>query len=430
MRLFRQKQDFIPLGLLGLAAIISLREYKTSQHFAHLSQFYFQSEVPASGNDGDDEPDEEKRILGTQQRSLVVACGDTLSSMLKDMGISLQDIDAITRALSKHYNVKNLQIGQSIDVVWESGEDASKLTRLETVDSAGNAIKLEATESGYTTSVCKRMLVAQLKSVSGIVTTNFAIAAQQNGIPNAVAHEAVRALTPLINVGRLKSNAAFEIVFEEKLDANTKKLVGKRQLKYAAVSVDGKLHKVYSFGNRYYSESGHSLKTEFLIVPIRSRSVRISSRFGMRLHPIFRVMKKHCGVDYEARYGTDVCAAASGVVVSACSYGGYGLYVRIRHANGFETAYGHLSAILVRKGDCVNQGDRIGRVGSSGHATGPHLHHEVIRHQIHVDPQKYLSIGSGKLTGHDFERFKQYKDEIDRTLKEDNAHTLSGDISV
>ncbi|MDR1597456.1 MAG: M23 family metallopeptidase [Holosporales bacterium] len=423
----RQRQVIVPLALFAAALGISLREHRASKYFASRHEFSLPYEPADTVDAINDEPDEEKHILGVQNRSLIVTCGDTITSMLKDIGISLKDIDAITKALSKHYNVKGLQIGQEIDVVWESQLDSSTLTKLETTDAAGNVITLNASDRGYVASIKKRTLVTHLKSVRGDISTNFIASVQRSGASHAIANEAVKALSPLVNANNLKNNASFELVFEERQDANTGKRVGKCQLKYASVNVGANVHKVYGFGNRYYSESGHSLKTEFLVPPIRGRGVRISSKFGMRLHPIFRVMKKHCGVDYEAGYGTNVYASGNGVVVAACFYGGYGLYVRIRHSNGFETAYGHLSAISVRKGDHVNQGDRIGRVGSTGHATGPHLHHEVLRHQIHVDPQKYSCIGADKLSGQDLTQFNKYKKDIDKVARTERANQTGAD---
>ncbi|MDR1208173.1 MAG: peptidoglycan DD-metalloendopeptidase family protein [Holosporales bacterium] len=407
------KQGLVPLALLSIATLVSTREYYTFKHLSKFAPVEFQI---TDMIESDAEPDEEKTPLGAQQRALSVACGDTLSSILKDIGISLKDIDTITKSIAKHYNLKSLQIGQPVELSWDSTLEASTLTKLETIDSVGNVITLEMIGNKYVVSVRKRTLVSNLQSMQGVVHSNFAASAQQQGVPNAIVHEAIRALGPLINANRVKSHSAFELVFEEKLDADTNKHVGKRQLKYASVTVDGHSYRVYGFGNRYYSEVGASLKTEFLINPLRAKNVRISSRFGMRVHPIFKVMKKHCGIDYEARYGTEVHAAANGVVVAAGPFGGYGLYVRIRHSNGFETAYGHLSAILVRRGDQISQGDCIGRVGSSGHSTGSHLHHEVIRNQIHVDPQKYHSIGSEKLVGEEMIRFRKYKEEIRQAM--------------
>jgi murein DD-endopeptidase MepM/ murein hydrolase activator NlpD len=138
-------------------------------------------------------------------------------------------------------------------------------------------------------------------------------------------------------------------------------------------------------GTGYYDAAGRPLRKAFLRSPLRF--TRISSRFtGSRLHPILRVVRAHLGVDYAAPAGTPVHAASGGVVVAAGWAGGYGKTVRLRHANGYETLYGHLSRLAVRAGQRVAQGDPIGAVGSTGLATGPHLDYRMARNGQFVDP--------------------------------------------
>jgi len=138
-------------------------------------------------------------------------------------------------------------------------------------------------------------------------------------------------------------------------------------------------------GTGYYDAEGRPLRKAFLRSPLRF--TRISSRFtGSRFHPILRVTRAHLGVDYAAPVGTPVHAASGGVVLAAGWAGGYGKTVRLRHANGFETLYGHLSRIAVRAGQRVAQGDEIGAVGSTGLSTGPHLDYRMARNGQFVDP--------------------------------------------
>lgn len=117
---------------------------------------------------------------------------------------------------------------------------------------------------------------------------------------------------------------------------------------------------------------------------------RITSGFGMRYHPILHYTKLHTGTDFGASYGTTIHAAASGVVVIAGYMRGYGNAVVIDHGGGVSTLYGHCSALLVTEGQAITQGDPIGRVGSTGYSTGPHLHFEVRRDGQPVDPMGYL----------------------------------------
>ena len=138
-------------------------------------------------------------------------------------------------------------------------------------------------------------------------------------------------------------------------------------------------------GGGYYDGDGRPLRKAFLRSPLRF--TRISSRFSRsRLHPVLQVRRAHLGVDYAAPVGTPVSAAADGLVTTAGWLGGYGKTVRIRHANGYETLYGHLSRIQVRPGQRVAQGTPIGAVGSTGLSTGPHLDYRMSRDGRFVDP--------------------------------------------
>jgi len=117
---------------------------------------------------------------------------------------------------------------------------------------------------------------------------------------------------------------------------------------------------------------------------------RITSEYGMRLHPIFKRYRKHPGVDFSAKMGTPIYAAADGVVNLARHNGGYGNCVFIDHQYGFETRYGHMQKILVRSGQRVKRGEKIGLVGKSGIATAPHLHFEVHYKDQEVNPRHYF----------------------------------------
>ena len=140
----------------------------------------------------------------------------------------------------------------------------------------------------------------------------------------------------------------------------------------------------------YYAPDGTPLRKAFLRSPLKFS--RISSRFSRaRFHPILNITRPHYGVDYAAPVGTPVLAAGNGVVVSAGWLGGYGKAVRLRHANGFESLYGHLSRIDVRLGQRVEQGTRIGAVGMTGLATGPHLDYRMTRNGAFVDPLRIQS---------------------------------------
>jgi murein DD-endopeptidase MepM/ murein hydrolase activator NlpD len=136
----------------------------------------------------------------------------------------------------------------------------------------------------------------------------------------------------------------------------------------------------------YYDEHGVSMRRFFLASPLKFQPVVTSAFSRHRLHPVLREYRAHLGVDYRALSGAPVVAVADGVVVSAGLNGGAGRLVHLRHANGYETKYLHLSAIAVRPGARVHQGELVGRVGASGLATGPHLDYRLMKNGAFINP--------------------------------------------
>lgn len=140
------------------------------------------------------------------------------------------------------------------------------------------------------------------------------------------------------------------------------------------------------FNGQYYDENGVELRKDYLRAPLNV--LRITSGYGWRIHPVLNVWKFHTGVDYGAPIGTPVYAIANGVVTFQGWGDAYGLWVSIRHENGTESRYSHLSRILVKKGQRVSQREVIGLIGSTGRSTGPHLFFEIIKNGKRVDPTK------------------------------------------
>lgn len=123
------------------------------------------------------------------------------------------------------------------------------------------------------------------------------------------------------------------------------------------------------------------------IQPIHNHNlIRLNTIFGLRLHPIFHIWRDHNGLDLTANSGVPVYAAGDGYVTFAATNLGYGQVVYLKHVNDFETRYAHLSKILVKNGDYVKRGQLVGRVGSTGYSTNPHLHYEVLYKGKYINP--------------------------------------------
>ena len=149
----------------------------------------------------------------------------------------------------------------------------------------------------------------------------------------------------------------------------------------------------------------------------KEHTKRISSRFGLRKHPVYGHMSFHNGIDISSEIGNSVMATANGVVISTKNTKGYGKQVLVAHKNGYITRYAHLSEVLVKKGDTVNALDTIGKIGNTGCSTGPHLHYEVIFKGLPIDP---ISMYSDTLNDKDYlsqsfetnDYFSGYSDDV------------------
>jgi murein DD-endopeptidase MepM/ murein hydrolase activator NlpD len=196
-------------------------------------------------------------------------------------------------------------------------------------------------------------------------------------------------------------------------------------LLYARLTLSGRDLEAYRFmlpdgSVEYYDRTGKSLRKFLLRTPVDG--ARLSSRFGMRRHPILGYTRMHKGVDFAAPSGTPIYAAGNGKVTKAGRNGGYGNYVEIRHNGEYSTAYAHLSRFAkgMSPGQRVSQGQVIGYVGTTGRSTGPHLHFEVRRQGSQINPLKLKSVALGQLGGNDLERFKAEMARIDR-MRQDLA---------
>ncbi len=150
------------------------------------------------------------------------------------------------------------------------------------------------------------------------------------------------------------------------------------------------------------------------IIPVERGIERVISGFGYRIHPIYKTLRMHTGVDFAAPTGTPVYATGNGVVKKASrNRHGYGIMVRIDHGYGYETLYAHLSKLNVKNGQQVQRGEVIGFVGSTGISTAPHLHYEIIRNNKKVDPVSYFY---NDLTPEEFEYIIEKASRVNQSL--------------
>jgi murein DD-endopeptidase MepM/ murein hydrolase activator NlpD len=231
-------------------------------------------------------------------------------------------------------------------------------------------------------------LEAKIRMASGTINSSLFAATDAARIPDSVANQLAEIFSADIDFRRdLRKGDRFTVVYES-LEADGEPVRNGRILSAEFVNGGRSLQSLWfqepgSKGG-YYGFDGQSKRRMYLAAPLEFS--RVSSGYGMRFHPVSGFEKPHLGVDYAAPIGTSVRAVGDGVVDFAGWQNGYGNFIVLNHRNGQSTAYGHLSRILVKKGQHVDQGSTIGAVGTTGISTGPHLHFEFRDHGVHRDP--------------------------------------------
>ena len=191
---------------------------------------------------------------------------------------------------------------------------------------------------------------------------------------------------------------------------------------FASLTVGGETRKYYRYQSPddgvvdYYDETGKSAKKFLVRKPVANAIMR--SGFGGRRHPILGFVRMHYGVDWATAYGTPIFAAGNGVLATVGAESGYGKYIRIKHPNGYETGYGHMSAFAkgMEVGKKVRQGQVIAFVGSAGESTGPHVHYEILVNGRFVDPLRVKLPRGRSLEGPVMVGFENERDRIDAMM--------------
>ena len=351
-----------------------------------------------------------------------VKSGDTLEKILKKIGFENQEIFEVIKETKKKFNPKNLIIGKEITIKYENKEKNNKSINSIFIPLEFNKnFYLEKIDENFVAEITSKKTQKRLVQKKGFISDNLYLSGLRMGIDKKAINEMIAIFSFSVDFQRdVWRNDNFEVLYEEEFIKYNKASKNLGKILFANLELQslGSL-KLYRFESdkgkiEYFDENGKSAKKLLMKTPIDG--ARLSSGFGMRKHPIKGYMKKHQGVDFAAPTGTSIYAAGDGIIEMKQRYKGYGKYIRIRHANGFKTAYGHISKFNKTPSGRVKQGSVIGYVGSTGNSTGPHLHYEVLKNNIRINPQK-LKLPSGrKLKSDELQRFIETKNLIYRKL--------------
>jgi murein DD-endopeptidase MepM/ murein hydrolase activator NlpD len=313
--------------------------------------------------------------------------GDTVAALFDRLGVSdRKAFEFLKTDATGRMIFRQLVPGRILQA--ETGLDGELLALRYFVSSA-SLLEANRTPTGIKTRQRAISEEPRLVYKTAAIRSSLFAATDSAGIPDAIAMQLARVFATDIDFHTdLRRNDRFSVVYEMIYEAG--ELIAPGRILAAQFVNDGRVHHAILFRDDegvdgYYSLDGSNRAKAFLRSPVEFS--RVSSGFGARFHPIFKNWRAHTGVDFAAPKGTRVLATADGHVISAGSRGGYGNAVEIRHGS-ITTLYAHLSGFAggVRAGARVRQGDPIGYVGSTGYATGPHLHYEFKLGGVHQDP--------------------------------------------
>lgn len=319
-----------------------------------------------------------------------VRSSDTAESLLARLGVN----DAAAAAFLRQDPLARPQVlgapGRAVNVEATDGRNLLRLTVRWAVDNTSfKRLVVERQPSGqFASRIETAPLVASLRVGSGSIRSSLFAAVDEAGIPDAVTTQLVDIFSGDIDFHRhLRLGDRFAVVYET-LEADGEAMRTGRVVSAEFVNAGRTLDAVWfeQPGQRggYYDFQGRSLERTFLASPMEV--TRITSGFSMRFHPILHSWRAHKGVDYGAPTGAPVRTIGDGQVEFAGQQNGYGNVIEIDHGKGNTTLYAHLSRIDVHRGQAVQRGQRIGAVGSTGWATGPHLHFEFKENGQQRDP--------------------------------------------
>ncbi len=303
--------------------------------------------------------------------------GDTLAALLSRLGVA---DDEATR-LARLQALRNLRAGMTVTA---ETNGAGELLHLNFISGRDLLVTLDRDGEAWRSAAEPAPLETRVIMKSGAIRSSLFAAADGAGLPDGVAIQLADMFGGDIDFHRdLRRGDRFSVVYEMNY-LNGRAVRSGRVLSAEFVNQGKTLRAVYyvvedADGRKvggYYAPNGDNLRKAFLRSPLEFS--RVSSAFGMRMHPFLQTWRAHRGIDYAAPSGTRVRAVGDGVVDFAARQGGYGNMVVLRHQGQYTTAYAHLSGFApgVRKGVRVAQGDVLGFVGQTGWATGPHLHYE------------------------------------------------------
>ncbi len=391
------------------------------------------TQLTKNTSDSDDASDDLER---REVRVVKAARGDTLVKILTKAGSDTWQARAMTEVAKSIFAEPTLSAGQEVHITL-----VPSLTQTNRMDPS----RFSVFDDGHVHRVTVARNAAGEFVASGTPIDDKAVARaalsesdqpQSSSVYSSLYHASLTQSVPPESIlqilrihaydtdfrRRIRTGDMVEFFFDMKDEAATNGPPG--ELLYTSVTVGGDTSRFWRFRTSdgivdYYDEQGNNSRKFLMRRPVRGDDVRLTSGFGVRFHPLLNERKMHTGVDWSSPTGTPILAAGTGVIEEAGRKGYNGNYIRIRHANGYQTTYSHLSRIApgVQDGAKVRQGQIIGYVGSTGLSSGPHLHYEVLVNSRFVDPLSIQVPRERQLAGKQLADYQKERARVDELMR-------------
>jgi murein DD-endopeptidase MepM/ murein hydrolase activator NlpD len=377
------------------------------------------------------------------ERVIAVKKGESIGGILQALGATPEEIAAIAQALGSYGEKGGVTVGQKLRVLLSPVPNSKRLQPVRVIVADENAIEAVAALSD-----AGRYVTVDARNVDNDVAENNERVLDQPvaagvSLYKSVYETALRDQVPRPIIDDLIRIYSFDVDFQRKVQPGDSFEVlydGENKgdgtdhhndVLFASLTLDGETKRMYRFKTPddglidYYDEGGKSAKKFLVRKPVAEGIMR--SGFGLRRHPILGYVKMHTGVDWAAPTGTPIYAAGNGVIEKEGWESGYGKFILLRHHNGYETAYGHMTAYAkgTHEGEHVRQGQVIGFVGSTGLSTGSHLHFEIRINGRFVDPMRIKLPRGRELGGKVLVSFEQERQRLDDILARKPARIAS-----
>jgi murein DD-endopeptidase MepM/ murein hydrolase activator NlpD len=386
----------------------------------------------------------------SNERVHLVKKGDTVSSILRDQGATPEEAKSIAATLGARGRDGGLKEGERLRILMAPAGPGpgqrlqpyrvivANDTTVEAVAALSDLGKYVAVDVQSMNTVTETADNSEDDDDDGTgvrLYQSIYETALRNKVPASVIEDMIRIYSYDVDFQRkVQPGDSFDVFFAGEDEGAA--ITEKNEVQFASLTVGGETKKYYRFQTPddsvvdYYDETGKSAKKFLVRKPVNNAIMR--SGFGGRRHPILGFVKMHTGVDWATAYGTPIFASGNGIVEKAGLEGGYGKYVRIKHNNGYETAYGHMSAFAkgLEPGKRVRQGQVIGFVGSTGLSTGPHVHYEILVNGRFVDPMRIKLPRGRSLDGPLMATFEKERDRLDAMMNNRGGAARVSDAGI